>query len=75
LQFEAVAKATLTHPQGHATPRKYGSRRISTTTINWDTIKGHGSQLKVEARKQWGTRTDDDREQIAGEHDKLYARL
>jgi uncharacterized protein YjbJ (UPF0337 family) len=29
-------------------------------TINWDTIKGQWSQLKGEARKQWGKLTDDD---------------
>jgi uncharacterized protein YjbJ (UPF0337 family) len=43
--------------------------------FNWDIIKGQWSQLKGEARKQWGKLTDDDWDQIAGERDRLAGKL
>jgi uncharacterized protein YjbJ (UPF0337 family) len=43
--------------------------------LNWDIVKGQWSQMKGEARKQWGKLTDDDWDQIAGERDKLFGTL
>ena len=43
--------------------------------MNWDIIKGRWSQLKGEARKQWGKITEDDWEKIAGEKDRLLGKL
>ena len=43
--------------------------------MNWDIIKGKWTQLRGEARKQWGKLTDDDWEQIGGEKDKLFGKL
>lgn len=43
--------------------------------INWDIIKGNWSQLKGEARKQWGKLTDDDWDQAGGEYEKFIGRL
>ena len=43
--------------------------------MNWDIVKGKWDQMKGEARKQWGTLTDSDWEQIAGEKDKFLGKL
>ena len=43
--------------------------------VNWDIIKGKWSQLKGEARIQWGKITDDEWDQIAGNKDKLVGKL
>ncbi len=43
--------------------------------MNWDIIKGRWSQMKGEARKQWGKLTDDDWSMIAGEKDKFIGKL
>jgi uncharacterized protein YjbJ (UPF0337 family) len=43
--------------------------------VNWDIIKGKWTQLKGEARIQWGKLTDDDWDQIAGNKDKLVGKL
>ena len=43
--------------------------------MNWDIVKGKWSQMKGEARKQWGKLTDSDWEQVAGEKDKLLGKL
>ena len=43
--------------------------------MNWDVAKGKWTQLKGEARKQWGKLTDSDWEQAAGEKDKLLGKL
>ena len=43
--------------------------------MNWDIIQGKWSELKGEARKQWGKLTDNDWEQIAGDKDKLSGKL
>ena len=43
--------------------------------MNWDVIKGKWTELKGEARQQWGKLTDDDWQQAAGEKDKLVGKL
>lgn len=43
--------------------------------LNWDILKGQWSQMKGEARKQWGKLTDDEWQEINGEGEKLYGRL
>jgi len=43
--------------------------------VNWDVIKGKWSQLKGDARIQWGKITDDEWDQIAGNRDKLVGKL
>ena len=43
--------------------------------MNWDVIKGKWTELKGEARQQWGKLTDDDWQQAAGERDKLVGKL
>ncbi len=43
--------------------------------VNWDIIKGKWSQVKGEARMQWGKLTDSDWEEIAGQKDKLVGKL
>jgi uncharacterized protein YjbJ (UPF0337 family) len=43
--------------------------------VNTDVIKGKWNQLKGEAKKQWGSITDDEWDQIAGERDKLVGKL
>jgi uncharacterized protein YjbJ (UPF0337 family) len=43
--------------------------------LNWDIIKGQWTEMKGEARKQWGKLTDSEWEQIAGDKDKLLGRL
>ncbi len=42
---------------------------------NWDVIKGKWTQLKGEARTQWGQITDDEWDQIAGDRQKLIGKL
>jgi uncharacterized protein YjbJ (UPF0337 family) len=39
--------------------------------INWDVIKGKWTQLKGDARVQWGKLTDNDWDQINGQREKL----
>ena len=43
--------------------------------MNWDQMAGKWSQMKGEARRQWGKLTDDDLEVIAGSKDKLAGRI
>lgn len=39
--------------------------------MNWDTVKGNWHQVKGSVKAEWGRITDDELEQIAGEHEKL----
>jgi uncharacterized protein YjbJ (UPF0337 family) len=39
--------------------------------MNWDQVKGNWHQMKGAAKAQWGRLTDDELDQIAGEHERL----
>jgi uncharacterized protein YjbJ (UPF0337 family) len=43
--------------------------------LNADILKGKWTQLKGEARLQWGKLTDDDLDQIQGNSEKLLGKL
>jgi len=43
--------------------------------LNADVLKGKWTQLKGEARLQWGKLTDDDLDQIEGNSEKLLGKL
>ncbi|NYS25576.1 CsbD family protein [Rhodobacteraceae bacterium 2376] len=43
--------------------------------MNTDVIKGKWTQIKGEARSQWGKLTDDEVDQIAGDRDKLIGKI
>ena len=43
--------------------------------MNWDVVKGKWSQMKGEARKQWGKLTDADLDQIAGKREQLEGKI
>ena len=43
--------------------------------MNWDTLHGNWSQMKGEAKRQWGKLTDDDLKVIEGNRDKLVGRI
>jgi len=43
--------------------------------LNADVLKGKWTQLKGEARLQWGKLTDDDLDQIQGNSEKLLGKL
>ncbi|BBL77394.1 CsbD family protein [Methylomagnum ishizawai] len=43
--------------------------------MNWDVVKGQWHQVKGSVKAQWGRLTDDELEQVAGEHEKLVGLL
>ena len=43
--------------------------------MNWDQIQGNWKQIKGEAQVQWGKLTDDDLDQVEGDHQKLVGKL
>jgi uncharacterized protein YjbJ (UPF0337 family) len=43
--------------------------------MNIEELKGKWSQLKGEAKKQWGKLTDDDLDQVEGEREKLVGKV
>lgn len=43
--------------------------------MNKDILKGNWKQFKGEVRKQWGKLTNDEVDQIAGEHERLVGLL
>ena len=43
--------------------------------MNKDILQGKWTQIRGEARKQWGKLTDDDMQEVAGEKDKLLGKL
>ena len=43
--------------------------------MNKDIIKGKWSQIKGEAKKQWGRITDDELDRISGDYDKIVGKL
>ena len=43
--------------------------------MNTDVMKGKWLQLKGEVRRQWGTLTDDDLDQIEGNSEKMVGKL
>src|SRR3546814_17433200 len=43
--------------------------------MNWDQVAGNWKQLTGVAKEKWGRLTDDDLEMMAGQRDKLIARL
>ncbi len=43
--------------------------------MNKNILEGKWKQLKGEVRKQWGSLTDDELDQIAGNYEKLVGKL
>lgn len=43
--------------------------------MNRQEMKGKWKELKGRVRKRWGKLTDDDLDQIQGDHDRLVGRL
>jgi uncharacterized protein YjbJ (UPF0337 family) len=43
--------------------------------MNKDILKGNWKQIKGEVKKQWGKLTNDELDQIDGEHEKLIGKL
>ena len=43
--------------------------------MNQETLKGEWAQLKGHIRKRWGKLTNDDLDQIAGDHEILVGKL
>ncbi|MGE0158472.1 MAG: CsbD family protein [Gemmatimonadales bacterium] len=43
--------------------------------MNRDTLKGRWTQLKGQAREQWGKLTDDDLDQIEGRSEQLVGKI
>ena len=43
--------------------------------MNWDTIKGHWSQMTGKVKEEWGDLTDDDLTEAAGERDQLVGKI
>ena len=43
--------------------------------MNADIFKGKWKQIRGEAKKWWGELTDDELDQIDGEHDKLVGKV
>ncbi|MFE7063787.1 CsbD family protein [Sutcliffiella sp. NPDC057660] len=43
--------------------------------MNQATMKGKWNQMKGEAKKKWGNLTDDDLQQVEGDHDKLVGKI
>jgi uncharacterized protein YjbJ (UPF0337 family) len=38
-------------------------------------MKGKWNQMKGDAKKKWGNLTDDDLQQVEGDHDKLVGKI
>ncbi|MCA1321748.1 CsbD family protein [Bacillus tianshenii] len=43
--------------------------------MNQATMKGKWNQMKGDAKKKWGNLTDDDLQQVEGDHDKLVGKI
>jgi uncharacterized protein YjbJ (UPF0337 family) len=43
--------------------------------MNWDQIKGNWKQVKGGIKSHWGRLTDDELDEIAGEHEKLVGKI
>jgi len=43
--------------------------------MNWDQIKGKWTEVKGQAKQQWGKLTDDDLTTVAGKRDELVGKV
>lgn len=43
--------------------------------MNWDQIQGKWTELKGQAKQQWGKLTDDDLTVVAGKRDELVGKV
>jgi uncharacterized protein YjbJ (UPF0337 family) len=43
--------------------------------MNWDKVEGNWKKLKGKAKETWGTLTDDDLDQVAGQKDQLIGKI
>jgi uncharacterized protein YjbJ (UPF0337 family) len=43
--------------------------------MNWDQLKGKWTQMKGQAKQEWGKLTDDDLDRAAGDRDVLAGRI
>jgi uncharacterized protein YjbJ (UPF0337 family) len=50
-------------------------RKKMTLNINWDEIAGQWKQLAGEAKKQWGSLTDDELTEINGDREVLSGKI